>query len=227
MISKNWLSESERELQDMVSSDSNFIALVEEIDGKNFSRNFEDEYSYGYIIVDNVLYVVKPHTDLVEFGDMYFQLDDKYFCLKPMHKYALNDDEYDDVIASVFGVEVNLSADWFKNFTIIQMEDGKIKLVMSEVTDKYIQECTLDGEMTVHSYAIEIVFDSEGRFLSVASRFCYTHSYTYSNGSEEVDREYTVYSYTESIYEYDNIKITAPENEDEYTLSEIEWKAQN
>ncbi len=220
IISKNWQSESESELQDMVASDSNFMALVDEIDGKNRCRNIEDEFSYDYIIVDNVLYVVgEPLSDSDVFFDTYF--------LKPMHKYAFEDDKYDDVIASVFGEEVSLSADWFKNFTITQMNDGKIKLVMSEITDKYIQECVLNEELTMHSYDIEIVFDSEGRFLSVASRFCCTYSYTYSDGSEKVDIEYTAYSYTESIYEYDNIKITAPENEDEYTLSEIEWKAQN
>jgi hypothetical protein len=47
--------------------------------------------------------------------------------------------------------------------------------------------------------------------------------YEYFDGQETVKVDQTYYTYAEIAYEYNNVKITAPENANEYELVDVDW----
>ena len=221
MTSKSWYAESESDLENMIASNTGALVFVEERDGKNFSRKCLEGYdgAYDTVIFDNMVYIIGE--EIPDYGVL---PDVNFFNPYPMHKYPFEDNEYDAMMESVIGKTVYAKATHYKNVAITKLDGGKTKLVMSEPTELYYEECVFDSDITILKLEIEIIVDSQGRFLTGTSVFAYDAHYEDEFNGEIYVNDISLYSYTEVQYEYDNIKVSAPKNADEFVLTEYEWK---
>ena len=222
MTMKLWQFQSEDELQSNVDAGTNYKMSVQEFDKNNFCLHVPDTMDFDYVVCDNMVYVVGERIDN-GFGMFLPSANGNMIAINGMEKYAFTDDEYDAVMASLIGIQMKIEKDHLKTVTITKLDDGKIKLSVTEMSDKYFEDTVISGEMTVFKITSEIIFDSQGRYLQGSNRQDYRIQYEYDNGQEIVQVDETWYTYTEATYEYENISVSAPENANEYELVDVDW----
>ena len=222
MTIKLWQFESEDELQSNIEAGKYSTMSVQEFDKNNFFLHAPDTMDFDYVVCDNMVYVVGERIDN-GFGMFLPSANGNIIAVNGMEKYAFTDDEYDAVMASLIGIKMKIEKDHLKTVTITKLDDGKIKLSVTEMSDKYFEDTTYSDEVTILKSTFEIIFDSNGRYLKGINRYDYRIKYEYFDGQETVKVDQTYYTYSETAYEYNNIKITAPENANEYELVDVDW----